>query len=265
MEIHQNISKPDWQMLKTMVKRGIDQKLRSRNFDARNERIETGAVVTKRRRQRGVHRGHGECYQWKAKGQCSRGDKCSFWHDGNERAKPTVKTAPSSEPPPPRGRSASRKRNLRGRSPSGKTNRLPCRDFLKGTCTKLPCDHWHPPECQCYKTQSGCRFGDDFVRFRTGRLRNNQRNPWKRTVTKVQWLYWKMHHSWIAYFTTQSHWNRHRFHGRAQKSWDQFDEYGANIREKKGPSLNKIQVKVPHQCNPYPKKFEDRSQEETER
>ena len=32
-----------------MVKRSIDQKLRLRNFDARNERIETGAVVTNRR------------------------------------------------------------------------------------------------------------------------------------------------------------------------------------------------------------------------
>ena len=29
-----------------MVKRNIDQKLRLRNFDARNEKIETGAVVT---------------------------------------------------------------------------------------------------------------------------------------------------------------------------------------------------------------------------
>ena len=38
----------------------------------------------------------------------------------------------------------------------------------------------------------------------------------------------------------------------------------ANIRENKGPSLNKIQVKVPHQRNPCPMKFEDRSQEESE-
>ena len=110
-------------MLKTMVKSSIDQKLRFPNSDARNERIETGAVVTNRRGQRGVDRGQEECFQWKAKGQCSRGDKCSFWNDGNERAKPTVKTAPSSETPTPRAKSASRKRNLRGRSPSGKTNR----------------------------------------------------------------------------------------------------------------------------------------------
>ena len=153
MEIHQKISKPDYQMLKTMVKRSIDQKLRFRNADARIDRIETGSVATNRRGQRGVDRGPGECYQWKAKGQCSRGDKCSFWHDGNERAKPTVKTAPSSEPPTPRARSASRKWNLRCRSPSGKANRQPCRDFLKGTCTLLPCDDWHPPECQFCKTE----------------------------------------------------------------------------------------------------------------
>ena len=51
MEIHQKISKPDYQKLNTMVKRSIDQKLlRLRNFDARNEKIETGAVVTSRRR-----------------------------------------------------------------------------------------------------------------------------------------------------------------------------------------------------------------------
>ena len=53
-EIHQKISKPDCQRLKTMVKRSIGQKLGSRNFDVRSERIETGAVVTNRRGQRGV-------------------------------------------------------------------------------------------------------------------------------------------------------------------------------------------------------------------
>ena len=39
----------------------------------------------------------------------------------------------------------------------------------------------------------------------------------------------------------------------------------ANIRENRGPSLGKIQVKVPHQRSPYAVKFEDRSQEEIER
>ena len=39
----------------------------------------------------------------------------------------------------------------------------------------------------------------------------------------------------------------------------------ASIREKKGSSLGKIQVKSPHQRSPYVMKFEDRSHKETER
>ena len=38
-------SMPNFQKLKTMVKRSTDQKLRLRNFDARHGRIGTGAVV----------------------------------------------------------------------------------------------------------------------------------------------------------------------------------------------------------------------------
>ena len=41
-EINQKISMPNYQKLKTMVKRSIDQKLRLRNFDARQGKIETG-------------------------------------------------------------------------------------------------------------------------------------------------------------------------------------------------------------------------------
>ena len=39
----------------------------------------------------------------------------------------------------------------------------------------------------------------------------------------------------------------------------------ASIREKKGPSLGKLNVNVPHQRSPYAMKFEDRSHEVTER
>ena len=89
MEIHQKISMPNYQTLKTMVNRSIDQKLRLTHFDARNEIIEARAVVTRRMGLSGIGRGEGVCSQWRAKGQCSRGDRCSFWHDGHERAKPT--------------------------------------------------------------------------------------------------------------------------------------------------------------------------------
>ena len=45
-------------------------------------------------------------------------------------------------------------------SPSGKSNRQPCKDFLKGICTKLPSESWHPPECQFHKSESVCKFGN---------------------------------------------------------------------------------------------------------
>ena len=107
----------------------------------------------------GVGRGQGECCQWKAKGQCSRGGKWSFRHDEDKRAKPTPKTAPldhqHKEVEVRRG-----KKSTSGRSPSGKFARQPCKNFLKGTRTKSPCANWHPPECQIYKSESGCKFGD---------------------------------------------------------------------------------------------------------
>ena len=66
-EIHQKISVPNCQKLKTMVKRSFDQKLRARNFDARHGKIESGAVIKSREGLSGVEGGKGTCYQWKEK------------------------------------------------------------------------------------------------------------------------------------------------------------------------------------------------------
>ena len=142
MEILQKISMPKYQRLKTMVKTSAEQKLR---------------------------------FQWKEKGQCSKGDQCTFWHESNDRAKPTPKAAPPSEPQnsKTRGRSVSRIRNARGRSKSEKFNRLPCKYFLKGTCTKSPCEHWHPPDVNSFKLNRDVSSAQS-AHSRTGRLKNNQ-------------------------------------------------------------------------------------------
>ena len=87
MEIHQKISRPKFQKLKTMLKRSVDQKLRLRNYDARRGKVETGAEGSI-----GVARGNGECHQWKGKGQCAKGDQYSFRHESNDRAKCVEKT-----------------------------------------------------------------------------------------------------------------------------------------------------------------------------
>ena len=148
LEIHQKKAGPDYHRLKTMVKRSIEQNLRMKNSEARNGNYETSAVVKNQGTQPREQRSLGDCWQWKADGQCSKGDNCSFRHDMNKRAE---STQPS---PSPRFstqqsvKNASRTKSLRGRSPSGEMARLPCKDYLKGTCTNpFFCEKWHSPEC----------------------------------------------------------------------------------------------------------------------
>ena len=116
MEIHQKKAGPDYHRLKTMVKRSIDQNLRMKNFGARNGNYETNAVVknqgTKQREQRTL----GDCWQWKANGQCSKGDNCSFRHDINKRAKTTQPNPSPSSSTRQNERTASRTRSPRGKS-----------------------------------------------------------------------------------------------------------------------------------------------------
>ena len=57
-------------------------------------------------------------------------------------------------------RKASRTRSPRGRHPSGRKYRWPCKNYLRGTCNNSFCEKWHPPECLLYKSESGCRFGE---------------------------------------------------------------------------------------------------------
>ena len=143
----------------------------------------------------------------------------------------------------------------------------PCKDFLNGICTKLPCDNLHPPESQNRVVHSAIS-----ARFRTGRLRNNQIKSRKRVVTKMQWPFLKDVRQLGCVFQDTAPLASWSILRKAQKSWDQFDEvrftkatqHHADIRENKGPSLLKIHIKVPHHRSPYAMKFEDRSQEETE-
>ena len=44
--------------------------------------------------------------------------------------------------------------------PSGYVFRVPCKDYLKGTCTNPFCEKLHPPECLFCKSEKGCRFGE---------------------------------------------------------------------------------------------------------
>ena len=160
LETHQKNIGPDYHRLKTMVKRSIEQDLRNKNFGARNGNYERNAVVknqgTKQRGQRIL----GDCWQWESNGKCSKGHNCSFRHDVNKRAKMTQPNPSPNSFMQQSERNASRTRSPRGKSPSGRMSRWPCKDYLKGTCNNSFCEKWHPPECLFYKTKSGCRFDE---------------------------------------------------------------------------------------------------------
>ena len=74
--------------------------------------------------------------------------------------KPEHTAATHSEPTVSRGRSVSKKKSIRGKSNHGSILRQPCRCYLRGSCTRTSCESWHPPECQFYKVETGCKAGD---------------------------------------------------------------------------------------------------------
>ena len=100
-----------------------------------------------REKKQREQRSQGDCWQWKANVQCSKGDNCSFRHDMNKRAKSTQPNSSPRSSTQQNVKNASRTRSPRGRSPGGKMARLPCKDYLKGTCTTPFCEKWHPPGC----------------------------------------------------------------------------------------------------------------------
>ena len=107
MEIHQQISMP----FLPRVENNGEEEVWIRNVDCEiltsdTGKIETGAVVKSHKGLSGVETGKGMCYQWKEKGQCSKGDQCSFQHESDDRAKPIPNAAPLSEPSMTRGGSA---------------------------------------------------------------------------------------------------------------------------------------------------------------
>ena len=142
-----------------MVRSQIDQMIRTRNFRARNGRIENGVLVKSQMvKAVSVERRKGECYQWKAHGQCARGDSCSFSHGKNRGQQ-----AQSSSLAPKTQTQIDGRRPSTGTGPGEKV-------LLEGKvrkranvriCTNLWCNCWHPPVCQNDISESGCKFGDN--------------------------------------------------------------------------------------------------------
>ena len=200
-----------------------------------------------------------------------KGDDCSFRHDINKRAKMTQPNPSPSSFMQQNERSASRTRSSRGKSPSGRMFRWPCKENLKGTCTNSFCEKWHPPVCLFYKSENGCKFGEKCSYAH----RQVDEQPSKRSKKNGD----KKCSGYAEKYTTIG--LRISGYGAAEVFIDFAEELKhtetnpmcsqstkavvrhANIRDQ-NPSLGLICPGDPHQRNSNAPKFEDRSQEETE-
>ena len=188
-----NKAEPDYHRLRTMVKSSIEQNLRMQNFEDRNGNFETSAVVTNPKVKQREQRSLGYCWQWKANGQCSKGNSCSFRHDQDKRAK-------SKQPnPSPRSSTQQNVKNASGnkspgdRSPSGKMARLPCKDYLKGTCTKSFLWKMASSGVLVLQDRKWMQIWGYVLPRTPASLTNSLARSLKRMVTKLQWLYWRIH------------------------------------------------------------------------
>ena len=237
------------------MKRSVDQKLRLLNFDARHGKIETGAVV---KSQKGL------TWRWKRKRfvlpvewkwpvfrretSAASSMRVMIVPKNRHRMPPHLLSQPYHEV-----EACRRKEVSKAKSNHGAILRQPCRYCWKGTCTRSPCEYWHPPECQFLQNRNGLQSrGWMLVPASKGwwatkekakerllfQQKKRKRNPMQKVLEPIERLLF-----------TQSTLRQ------------------ASIREKKGqgPSRGKIQVKILHQRSPYAKIFEDRSQEETGR
>ena len=140
-----------------------------------------------REQKQRVQRILGDCWQWESNGQCVKGDNCSFRHDINERGKITPSIPSPNSFMQHNERKASRTRSPRGRSPSGRMSRWPCKDYLKGTCNQLI--FWKNGTLQnACSTRPRVVVGlGKSAHTHTVRLMNSRLKGPKRMMTKVQW------------------------------------------------------------------------------
>ena len=201
--------------MKTMVKRSIEQNLRIKNFEARNGNCMTNAVVKNQGTKQREPRSLVDCWQWKANGAVFERDNCSFRHDKGKRAKSTQPSPSPGSSTQQSAKNASRTRSPRGRSPSGRMARLPCKDFLKGTCTTPFREKWHPPECLFFKSEKGRRFGEK-CSYAHHQVDEQPSKRSKKNGDKSAVAILKITRQLVAYFKIWSRRSLHRFGGGAQ-------------------------------------------------
>ena len=131
----------------------------------------------------------GDGWQWKANGQCSKGDNCSFRHDMIKRAKTTQPNPSPSSSTWQNERSASRNKKSERQKSQWKNvsiavQGLPQRNSYNSIL-------WKESGILQIACSTSPRMDAGLVKsalMRIARLMNSRRKGLKRMVTKVQWL-----------------------------------------------------------------------------
>ena len=210
----------------------------------------------------------GECYQWKSIGQCSKGDSCSFRHDqafwkqmrGSEKER--QKGQASSPAPNAKaqtdGQTPSKRSGSREECPSDASGRIPCR--YRGKCTNPSCNCWHPPVCQNYKYESGCKYGNRcyfrHVEADEKPSKNSKKGGAKGSVALLRLS------TQLGCVSRDSH-SRKSVRDQITPSNSPRVRFTKQKFGRKGPSRGVIQKCEPHERSPCAPRFEERSQDET--
>ena len=149
--------------------------------------------------------------------------------------------------------------------------RLPCKDYLKGTCTNSFCEKWHPPECLFYKSETGCRIGEKrscaHRQVEKQLCKRSKKNGDKSAVAVLKitrqlgCVFQDMEPPKSTTILRKSSNIRKPIRC---VNFTKSVVRRADIRDQKSIAWNDLPAD-PHQRNPNAPKFEDRSQEETER
>ena len=159
-------------------------------------------------------------------------------------------------------------------------------DYLKETCTRSPCKYWHPSECQFFpKPKRVAKAGDkclfthhkvdeqpnkkpkkDHCSHKRREKRRQECCGYCENCTAIGLRLAGLGCTGFSKTKTASEKPNQKVLGSIRKvRFTKSTLRQASMREKKGPSIGKINVEVPHQRSPYVMKCEDWSHEETER
>ena len=186
MDTHQKTSMPNYQKLKTMVKRSTDQKLRLRNFDAwKRKNWDRCSGYESQEIQ----------WHWKRKGNLLsvESKKVSARRETNAVSGTRVTVVRNRHRKPLHRLSHQHQevevRREKGASEAEASLGRPIDSRAKTSWKVLALiyvgDYWHPPECQFYKYETGRKFGAEcsFPHWKVEEPPNKGR---RRVVTKVQ-------------------------------------------------------------------------------